>query len=335
MKKITYLAITFLVLVSCGKETKSFVTFSGQITNKEADSMVITEPRSKFKRVIKIDANGAFKDTINVKKGIYNLFYGRNYTSVYLRNGDDIQLSFDTKKFYESTEFSGKGANESNFLAKSNRYNKEFFSDPTIIELPKEAFDAKMASYFESHDKMLKENVLDTSFVSSQYRRLEDVKRFLVQQHEEKSFVKNKLAKGIASPKFVNYENHKGGTTSLDDFKGKYVYIDLWATWCKPCKDEIPHLKKIEKQFHNKNIEFVSISLDSKKLYDTWKQMVVDKQMSGVQLFAKEDRSFEQAYRVTGIPRFILIDKEGNIVDANAPRPSNPKLVTLLESLEI
>merc|ERR1711916_38022 len=67
------------------------------------------------------------------------------------------------------------------------------------------------------------------------------------------------LMKGMPSPKFVNYENNAGGKTSLDDLQGKYVYIDVWATWCGPCIQEIPSLKKIEKQYHNKNIEFVSI----------------------------------------------------------------------------
>src|SRR5690606_2520496 len=84
------------------------------------------------------------------------------------------------------------------------------------------------------------------------------------------------LVKGNPSPKF-NYENHKGGTTSLDDLKGKFVYIDVWATWCGPCKREIPFLKDVEKKYHGKNIEFVSISIDDKTDYETWKNFVRDR----------------------------------------------------------
>ncbi|GAA4232385.1 hypothetical protein GCM10022291_07110 [Postechiella marina] len=142
---------------------------------------------------------------------------------------------------------------------------------------------------------------------------------------------------GAASPKFINYENNAGGTTSLDDLKGKYVYIDVWATWCGPCIREIPALKKIEKQFHGKNIEFVSISIDKKKDYDKWKKMIVDKDLGGIQLLADNDwkSSFVQDYGIEGIPRFILIDPNGNIVSANAPRPSNPSLISMIENLEI
>lgn len=142
---------------------------------------------------------------------------------------------------------------------------------------------------------------------------------------------------GESSPKFVNYENNAGGTTSLDDLKGKYVYIDVWATWCGPCIKEIPALKEVEKQFHGKNIEFVSISIDKKKDYEKWKKMIVDKDLKGMQLIADNDwkSSFIQDYSITGIPRFILIDPAGNIVNANAPRPSSPGLVSLIESLKI
>ena len=143
------------------------------------------------------------------------------------------------------------------------------------------------------------------------------------------------LDKGNPSPKFVGYENHAGGKTSLEDLKGKYVYIDVWATWCGPCLAEIPALKETEEAYHNKNIEFVSISLDRPDAYNKWKQMVVDKELGGIQLIA--DNNFEsdfiQDYVIKGIPHFILINPDGNIVNAKAPKPSDPKLKEVLNSL--
>ena len=145
------------------------------------------------------------------------------------------------------------------------------------------------------------------------------------------------LKAGRPSPQFKNYENYKGGTTSLEDLKGKYVYIDVWATWCGPCIAEIPSLKKVEKEFHGKNIEFVSISIDKASDHKKWETMVAAKELSGIQLFADNDwnSGFVKDYQINGIPRFILIDPDGNIVNSNAPRPSNPRLVELFTELNI
>jgi thiol-disulfide isomerase/thioredoxin len=136
------------------------------------------------------------------------------------------------------------------------------------------------------------------------------------------------LITGNASPKF-EYENFKGGKTTLESLKGNYVYIDVWATWCGPCRREIPSLQKIEEQYHGKNIEFVSLSIDTKKDHDKWKKFVEEKKLGGIQLFADNDwnSEFVTAYAIEGIPRFILIDPNGNIVSADAPRPSDPKLI--------
>jgi thiol-disulfide isomerase/thioredoxin len=143
------------------------------------------------------------------------------------------------------------------------------------------------------------------------------------------------LSKGMPSPEFVDYENHKGGATSLKDLRGKYVYVDVWATWCGPCKREIPYLKEIEEQFHGKNIAFVSTSIDKAKDHNTWVEMVKDKELKGIQLFADGDwkSQFVVDYAIEGIPRFLLIDPKGNIVSADAPRPSNPKLVEMFNEL--
>ncbi|MDA8596317.1 TlpA family protein disulfide reductase [Flavobacteriaceae bacterium] len=145
------------------------------------------------------------------------------------------------------------------------------------------------------------------------------------------------IAQGQTSPVFNDYENFKGGTNSLSDYTGKYVYLDIWAQWCGPCKREIPYLQKVEAQYHGKNIEFISISIDKKEDYDKWRAMVEDKNLGGVQLLADDAWSSEfiKNYLIRGIPRFILVDPEGKIVTSNAPRPSDEKLVKLFEDLKI
>ena len=150
----------------------------------------------------------------------------------------------------------------------------------------------------------------------------------------EKFEILKNIAKGSLSPTF-EYENVNGGKTSLESLKGKFVYIDVWATWCGPCIGEIPALKEVEKTYHGKNIEFVSISIDDKKDYEKWKTMVADKELKGIQLFADADwkSDFVKKYAIDGIPRFILLDAEGKIVNADAPRPSNPKLKDVLTEL--
>ncbi len=145
------------------------------------------------------------------------------------------------------------------------------------------------------------------------------------------------VSKGMPSPKFVDYENFNGGTTSLDDLKGKFVYVDVWATWCGPCKAEIPYLKEVEAKYHNKNIEFVSISVDVEKDHEKWKTMVKEEDLKGIQLFSDKNwkSDFVTGYLIKGIPRFILIDPNGNIVNSNAPRPSSKKLIELFDENNI
>lgn len=138
-----------------------------------------------------------------------------------------------------------------------------------------------------------------------------------------------KIAKGKISPNLELY-NINNELVSLDDLKDKPVYIDLWATWCMPCIAEIPALKELEKKFEE--IHFISICKSDTK--EKWTRMVAEKELQGIQLFApKDDIEFFEDYMVEGIPRFILLDKDGKIVDSNARRPSDPRLIGELESL--
>jgi len=140
-----------------------------------------------------------------------------------------------------------------------------------------------------------------------------------------------RIAVGQPSPSF-KYLDINGKEVSLADLAGKYVYIDTWATWCGPCRGELPHLKTLEEKYGKKNIYFVSISCDRDKA--AWEKMVKEDKLGGIQLHNGGDNTFMDAYMITGIPRFILLDKEGKIINAKMTRPSNPETAKTFDALE-
>ncbi|MBW1618095.1 MULTISPECIES: TlpA disulfide reductase family protein [Empedobacter] len=144
----------------------------------------------------------------------------------------------------------------------------------------------------------------------------------------------------IKAPDF-SLADINGKRFDLSDFKGKYVYMDIWATWCGPCKVQIPFMKELEKQFHNAPIHFVSVSLDKLEDKPIWEKMVRENQMSGVQLFAGREDNFGFDYKIEYIPTFIILDKEGNIMIDRAPAPMdyqtggiNQQLVDILKMMK-
>lgn len=138
-----------------------------------------------------------------------------------------------------------------------------------------------------------------------------------------------------ASAPSFSYKNVVGKTISLESLRGKFVYIDVWATWCAPCKAEIPYLKELEAAYHDKNLEFVSISVDEQQHAGRWKEFVKKNELSGIQLITENAfrSSFITKMGINSIPRFILIDPTGKIISADALRPSDEKLRSTLDKL--
>ncbi|WP_241739527.1 TlpA family protein disulfide reductase [Aestuariibaculum marinum] len=131
------------------------------------------------------------------------------------------------------------------------------------------------------------------------------------------------------------YEDINGNPVSFKDFRGKYVYIDIWATWCGPCKAQIPYLKELEHAYKGKDIVFMSISVDNIKDKQKWKDFVKSEALGGVQLMADKDfgSGITQNYEINAIPRFLLFDKEGKIISTDALRPSDPLLKEQFDTL--
>lgn len=331
-------------MVACSQEhSKKYLTISGKLENNK-DSIFSIADRKGIIKTIKINIDGTFKDTLKLKddKGeIYTILTNANNRApIYLKNGFNISLQSDTNDFLKSITFSGEGASNSNFILAQIERSQKMGNPQLILDLEQEEYRKKVDKIKADFDSILNSyNNIDSALYSSMKQQNQQIVTYF-----DNAYAQNKMmAKGRPSPTFENYVDIKGGTKSLSSFKGKYVYIDVWATWCGPCIQQIPYLQDLEKEYHNKNITFVSISTDESRksggsweaAEKKWRDFVKKRNMSGVQLWSGQDFSFQREYQINGIPRFILIDPQGNIVDANAPRPSDPSLRTLFTSLGI
>lgn len=139
------------------------------------------------------------------------------------------------------------------------------------------------------------------------------------------------LVKGAPAPD-LRLTAPDGKAVALSDFKGKYIYVDLWATWCSPCMKESPLFHQLaEKYTGNYNLVFLSISIDSNTR--AWQQFLTHRK-SAIPEYNCADTKGLGKWNVTGIPRFILIGKDFKIINANAPAPSETeKIETELHKL--
>ena len=182
-----------------------------------------------------------------------------------------------------------------------------------------------MAEQYTAAFQTLLDNVTDAEFLVTAQ---EKIKKTTDSWVERKTAVDNMPKEGEPAIDF-NYPNIEGNKFSLASFKGNLVYVDVWATWCGPCKAEIPALQQLETDYHDKNITFMSISVD--KDQEAWENMVAEKELGGVQLWA-DSRFISENYVIMSIPRFMLFDSEGNVISTNAPRPSSDEIRELLEA---
>jgi thiol-disulfide isomerase/thioredoxin len=346
MKKIL-IALVVLTILGCKQEPKDYVSLSGKISNPHESKSIRVFNGNEYEKIISVNADGTFSDTLKVKEGVYRFKHGEEYGQIYLKNDSEISFTLDSNDFDNTLKFEGDNADKSNFYI-ANYLMPGNYLDAGIFDLSETEFNKSITGLKEGFTKLKSDfPTLDESFFQEEEEKLEGTIKSYTDYYQSKLALRKSIPAGTLSPKFENFENFKGGTTSLSDLKGKYVYIDVWATWCGPCKREIPSLKKIEEKYHGKNIEFVSISTDNGRGYKErtfeaskvgWKKMIAEKEMGGIQLFAGEvweKSEFRNFYKIRGIPRFILIDPTGKVVNADAPRPSSPALIDLFNSLNI
>ena len=145
---------------------------------------------------------------------------------------------------------------------------------------------------------------------------------------------KAQLAPGSKAPDFT-LNDIDGNEVSLSDFVGKVVVLDFWGTWCGPCKRELPFSRKIEEHYADRDdVVFLFVALE-RGSRDYWKDFVISNNLPGVHLYSANSNRSLMAYKITSVPRYVLLDKEGNIYDAFASRPSQNMQAQIAKVLEL
>lgn len=352
MKKLNLLLILLTILISCKPDhPKEYLTLSGTIDNVK-DSVIYLRGY-KFNKKIVLQNDNTFNDTLKLpKKGNFLITVGSNRANIFLNNGYDLSVKLaPADNMSLVMEFSGSNelALTNNFIKDILAFIKEMGSPDELFVLEKDDFNEKVDRLGYGVDSIIGSyKKADTSIVNQADKFYEDQIQILKDSYDVQHDVyvklkkaKEKISVGMPSPEFKDYENYKGGRNSLSDYRGTYVYIDLWATWCKPCIAQFPALKKLEEEYKDKNITFISISTNEERRYKTWenarkkwREDVKKYELNDVQLFAGEYQ-FSIDYMANTIPRFILLDPDGKIIDSNAPRPGDPRLKELFNKLNI
>lgn len=121
--------------------------------------------------------------------------------------------------------------------------------------------------------------------------------------------------------------------TLISKYKGKVILFDFWASWCLPCREEFPAAKKLKSHFKDEEFVFLYISTDKK--LENWMKCLQQEEMNPEENFVfldAEKASFLKKYNIITVPRYIIIGKDGMIINKDAPRPSDQELYHLINN---
>jgi thiol-disulfide isomerase/thioredoxin len=289
----------------------------------------VTTEANRFKTV---DNYMPREDYLNYKRKLLTIEY-LNYWNTFLKKRALMYPNEKTVATPEIVEMiktvplndEGMLSNEDYFTyirEKMIRENKADLDENTktlqaIAKLKPGTFKDRML-YWQL-EKCLKEasSTEERNTLAAEYASTFANSRYITIINNKKKLLES-LTKGNPAPVFAA-ANTVNKPVSLTDLKGKYVIIDTWATWCGPCRTQSPNFEKLAIKYKNENIQFVAISVDQD--IASWLISAKEKSKSVLQLHASDINKFYKDYDIDGIPRFMMIDPVGKMVNSQLPYP--------------
>lgn len=159
------------------------------------------------------------------------------------------------------------------------------------------------------------------SILKTKYKELErdeEVSKYLISILKDPEY-----AEGIKINDLSANENLDIFREIMQNYPGKILYVDFWAPWCAPCMAEMPYSKELQHRYQNKDIVFVYLGFNCTR--PSWEATISELQLKGEHYLLTDNQSeaLSDIFKFSGIPRYIIIDKSGIVINGNAPRPSN------------
>ena len=347
MKKSFFVLTAAALLAACGGAPKGY-TVSGTVEGAQDGDTVYLRVR-EGRQMVNIDsaviANGqfTFKGQQDTARSIQLLYPGKEgkglSLSFYLENGQiNVALNKENDKVTGSPLNDRYQPYRDQFQVLENERKQlvEQFNDTTLTDDQKSALRDKFINVSDRVDSLMKvvmnENItnligvemLKNLYYSLDLTELEAlVPQIPAEYQSDERVVRiqemvEKMRITAVGQKFTDFtmQTPEGNEVKLSDYvgKGKVVLIDFWASWCGPCRREMPNLVEAYKQYKDKNFEIVGVSLD--RDLEAWKKGIADLNITWPQMSDLKYWDCEGAklYAVSSIPHTLLVDAEGTIV---------------------